>query len=38
MPVTSQAVTAPLAEELATEEAAQSAGKRLEDHLTFLDV
>jgi len=33
----SQAVIAPLTEELATEEVLQFAGKRLEGHRTFLN-
>jgi len=37
-PVPSQAVIAPLAEELVTKDTAQNAGKRLEHHLVFLDV
>jgi hypothetical protein len=36
--VPSQAVIAPLAEELATEKAAQGTDKRLEGHSVFLDL
>jgi hypothetical protein len=38
MSVPSQAVIAPLAEELTTEKATQGAGNRLEGHSVFLEV